>query len=246
MKSKKIVISTYNFDLGWIGDVLFKNGFCQENITIYDRSEEKKDWSMYGEVINSPNIGSNIYDMLRYICDEYNSLPDISIFLKGNVLSKTGSLGLEDLPESKIKYDIKKRSDLKYYTTEKRFYRAIKSEYFLPIERYHPSTEIVLNGGKFVQKYWVPGDSLPKKYFHAYEDLVNSLFLNAFSAPMEYQRFCPGANYVVPKEVIKKYSIDVYKKLKLYCGYGPHWVNAETYFIERLFYQMWTEDLVEL
>jgi hypothetical protein len=246
MKSKKIVISTYNFDLSWVGDILFKNEFCKKDIVIYDRSEKKEDLSMLGKVINSPNIGSNIYDMLVYICDEYNSLSDITIFLKGNILSKTGSLGLEDLPESKIKYNIEKRSDLKYYTTEKRFYRSIKSECFLPIERYHPSSEIVLNGGKYVQKYWTPQDSLPQKYFSTYEDLVNSLFLNGVSAPIQYQRFCPGANYVIPKEVIKKYSINTYEKMKSYCGYGPYWVNAETYFIERLFYQMWTEDLVEL
>jgi hypothetical protein len=116
----------------------------------------------------------------------------------------------------------------------------------MPIERYHPSSEIVLNGGKYVQKYWIPDSSIPSKYFSTYADMVNSLFHNGINSPIEYQRFCPGANYVIQKELVRKYSLNLYEKLKMYCGYGPHWVNAETYFIERLFYQMWTEDLIEL
>lgn len=244
MKSREVVISTYNFNLNWIKEILFVNGFFKKNIIIYDKSEIKSDYSEFGTVKNSPNIGSNIYDMLQYICDNYDNLSDITIFLKGNILSKSGSLGLEDCPEGVVEYKIK--HPITYYTTEKRLFRALKSECFLPIERYHPATSIIVNGGKFIQKCWTPPPDLPAKYFSSFEDLANSLFLNAVCAPIEYQRFCPGANYVVPKEVIKKYSINVYEKLKSYCGYGPHWVNAETYFIERLFYQMWTEDLVEL
>jgi len=243
MKTKKIVISTYNFDLNWI-ELLFENGFSKEDVVIYNRSVDNVDWSKFGTVIHSENIGSNIYDILRYICSSYDNLSDINFFIKGNILFKFGSLGLEDSPEGKVKYNIKYPTS--YYTTEKRLLRALRAEYFLPIERYHPATEIVINGGKFIQKYWVPPSDLPAQYFSSYEDLANSLFSNAICAPIEYQRFCPGANYVVPKEVILKYSIDLYEKLKTYCGYGPHWVNAETYFIERLFYQMWTEDLVEL
>lgn len=244
MKTRQVVISTYNFDLNPLMNVIFGNGFSNENVIIYDRSEEKVDLSNYGTIIHSENIGSNIYDILKYICKFYNELKDITIFLKGNVLSKYGSMGLEDGPDGKIKYNIRK--PLTYYTTSKRFIRALKCEYFMPIERYHPSSEIVLNGGKYVQKYWIPDSSIPFKYFSTYTDMVNSLFENAVSSPIEYQRFCPGANYVIQKELLKKYSLRLYEKLKLYCGYGPHWVNAETYFIERLFYQMWTEDLIEL
>ena len=244
MKSKKVVISTYNFDLSWIEEILLSNEFLKKDIIIYDKSDHKTDWSKFGTILNSKNLGSNVYDMLQYICCNYDNLSDIIIFLKGNILSKSGSLGLEDCPEGVVEYKI--NHPISYYTTKKRLLRALKAEYFLPIERYHPATELVINGGKFIQKYWVPPSDLPAHYFSSYEDLANSLFSNAVCAPIEYQRFCPGANYVVPKEVILKYSINLYEKLKTYCGYGPHWVNAETYFIERLFYQMWTEDLVEL
>ena len=172
MKRKEVVISTYNFDLNWIEDILFSNGFSKENVVIYNRSVDKSNWSNFGTEIRSENIGSNIYDILKYICSNYKNLPDVVIFLKGNILSKFGSLGLEDGPEGKIKYQIK--HPLTYYTTEKRLIRALNAEYFLPIERYHPSTDIVINGGKFVQKYWIPDSDIPSQYFSSYTDLVES------------------------------------------------------------------------
>ena len=88
--------------------------FSPENTIIYDRSDEEKDWSHLGESLRSPNVGENIYDMMRFIVEHYDNLPDISIFIKGNMFQRPEERGGEE-----------------YYTTPERFTRALQAEYFL-------------------------------------------------------------------------------------------------------------------
>ena len=123
---KKLVVSNHNSDLEWLS-MSYDYGFSPENTIIYDRSDEEKDWSHLGESHRSPNVGENIYDMMRFIVDHYENLPDISIFIKGNMFQRPEERGGEE-----------------YYTTPERFSRALQAEYFLPIERFHESTSCLL------------------------------------------------------------------------------------------------------
>ena len=220
---KKLVVSNYNSDLEWL-KMTYDHGFSVKNTVIYDRSDELKDWSHLGRSITSPNVGENIYDMMRFIIENYNNLPDITIFIKGNLFSR--ELGGPN-----------------YYTTPERFIRSLHAEYFLPIERYHESTSYFVNCGNYIEKTWVPNGSIPRKYFSSFNELLNLLFDNPPNP--EYNRFAPGGNYVVPKGNIIKYSCNFYEKLKLYCSHSPMHTCAEAFLIERLLYMMWTEDLVE-
>jgi len=229
--TKKIVISNYNSDLEWL-TITYPYGFSKENTVIYDRSNDKKDWSHLGTLYHSPNVGENIYDMMRYIVDNYDILSDITIFLKGNLFQREDSRGGEN-----------------YYTTKDRFFRSLTANYFLPIERYHESTVFRVNGLGFIQNNWSPKDN-PKilcKYFSSLEDLMNILFENPFY--FEYNRFAPGGNYVVPKGNILKFSKNFYKKLMNYVSYEPpsefYSTSGESFLVERLLYIMWTEDLIE-
>ena len=63
-----------------------------------------KDLSHLGEVIKSPNVGANQFDILRFIIENYENLPDMSIFIKGNLFSRGEN----------------------YYTTEERFHTIFK------------------------------------------------------------------------------------------------------------------------
>lgn len=224
-KTRKLVVSNYNTDLEWL-KMTYDYGFSPENTIIYDRSDIEKDWSHLGKSITSPNVGENIYDMMRFIIENYENLPDISIFVKGNLLSRPGN-------SDGTSY---------YYTYPERFIRAIQSNYFLPIERDCPVTNIIVNGGGYVEKTYYPDSNIPKKYFSTFYELLNLLFLNPINP--EYIRFAPGGNYVVPRENILKFSKKFYEKLKKYCSHCEI-VCAEAYLIERLLYMMWTEDLME-
>jgi hypothetical protein len=229
MIRKKIIVSNYNSDLEWL-KITYDYGFSAENTIIYDRSDEFKDWSHLGENIVSPNIGENIYDIMRFITENYDCLPDISIFIKGNLFSR-----LEGGPF--------------YYTTYEKFFRALNTNYFLPIERYHLSTSFFVNCGNYIESTWVPNCNIPRKYFSTFGELLNLVFIDPPNPP--FTRFAPGANYVVPKENILKFSKNFYLKLKLFSSYHDenditgHSTCAEAYLIERLLYMMWTEDLIE-
>ena len=117
---KTLVVSNHNSDLGKAAQTTYDYGFSPDNTIIYDRSDEVKDWSHLGESIRSPNVGENIYDIMRYIVEHYDNLPDVCIFIKGNMFQR---------PEE--------RGGAEYYTTHEKFYRALTAEYFLPIERFH-------------------------------------------------------------------------------------------------------------
>ena len=94
---KKLVVSNHNSDLEWLS-MTYDYGFSPENTIIYDRSDEEKDWSHLGESLRSPNVGENIYDMMRFIVDHYDNLPDISIFIKGNMFQRPEERGgIKDL-----------------------------------------------------------------------------------------------------------------------------------------------------
>ena len=73
---KTLVVSNHNSDLEWL-KTTYDYGFSPENTIIYDRSDEVKDWSHLGESIRSPNVGENIYDIMRYIVEHYDNLPDV-------------------------------------------------------------------------------------------------------------------------------------------------------------------------
>ena len=80
---KTLVVSNHNSDLEWL-KMTHDHGFSPENTVIYDRSDVEKDWSHLGESIRSPNVGENIYDMMRFIIENYDNLPDVAVFIKGN------------------------------------------------------------------------------------------------------------------------------------------------------------------
>jgi hypothetical protein len=221
--TKILVVSNYNTDLEWT-KMTYDYGFSPKNTVIYDRSDEEKDWSHLGTSIRSPNVGENIYDMMRFILENYDCLPDISIFVKGNLFSRSEENGGEN-----------------YYTTRERFIRSLQANYFLPIERYHPTTSFNINGGGYIEPSWYHHHS-SSKYFSTYSQLMQLLFENPINP--DYIRFAPGGNYVVPKENILKYSSKLYEKLMLYCSHCEV-VCAEAYLIERALYAIWTEDFIE-
>ena len=87
--------------------MVYDYGFFPEDIIIYDRSKNLKDWSYIGKVIETKNVGANQYDILSYIVDNYENLPDRMIFIKGNLLFNREKF---------------------YYTTEERFISSLTSD----------------------------------------------------------------------------------------------------------------------
>jgi len=158
------------------------------------------------------NVGYNIYDYLSYIVDNYNDLPDVVLFMKGNMLKRHISQGEWD----KIKDN----------TT------------FTPILTQNHEVDNV--GNKYIDGlYYEKNDSwylysYPRRYYTNYND-----FARDFDLPTpEYLGFAPGGCYIVPKKNILKHGILFYEKLRSLVSW--HQTPAEAHMIERALHTIWS------
>ena len=108
-----------------------------------------------------------------------------------------------------------------------------------------------LNDGRLIQPVvWCDysrNSDLEDRHFSNHHELLDWCFVDP--PKTNTIEFIPASNFAVPKEAILKYSKDVYEKM-VSClfyepdpGYDP--TCAEAHIIERLFYLIWNEDLVE-
>lgn len=241
---RKLIISNYCSNLDWIV-MTHDYGILPKDTIIYSRTPEQydEDFSHLGTYLKTPNIGENIYDTLRFIIENYESLPDMSIFIKGNLFSRKKNATFNH-PKPGEDYEI----DENYYTTKEKFIEALTTDKFLPIDKKHPTS---LSSDGFVQPVedinFHKNFEVEHRYFGHFHEIIDACFIDP--PKRSTVRFAPGANYAVPKENILKYSKNFYEKLQSFISYEPRpeyvRTTAESYLLERMFYFMWTEDLIE-
>ena len=73
------------------------------------------------------------------------------------------------------------------------------------------------------------------------KDFLEDLFV--IKKIPEYLSFCPGANFVVPKQNILKYTTKFYQKMMDYTNYHPN--PMESHFFERVLPLAWQGCLLE-
>lgn len=238
----KYVISRYNHDLSWLPE------YTTDPI-IYDRSEERVEGS-----IDVPNLGSDIYDKLSFIIDNYDNLPDVTCLIKANL----------------FKYVTKQEFDLiKDNTTFTPIFTKHHKETWKDLE----STRLQLMQGiekipnpELREIYYrlnqiSPNEKAPTKRFSFYDEdgMYNELNIPAFinTHPLkngnirlvdeiqelmgvkgqEYLKFAPGSNYILPKKNIMQNSKEFYIKLRSYLDWSVY--PAEAMIIERGLYTIW-------
>jgi len=217
-----LVISNYYNDLSWVPDYT-------DDYLIYDQS----DHTIYPpkldaeKVIKSPHLGNNIRDYCTYIIDHYDQLPKRMIFATGNIFPK--------------------------YVSREYFNRIMNNVWFTPIEEYTrhkenwPTCFFSSDGGFCeVNNSWylkLANDYHPTKYFHDYNDFLKFCFKNPVLP--RYIRFAPGANYIVPKEQIRKLPKVFYENLRLFVSHNTRpqssqsSIPGESHIIERALYTLW-------
>ena len=204
-----LCISNHNNDVSWVKD--YDNPYV-----IYDRSDV--DVNLEGlNVIKSPNVGYNIYDMMTFIIDNYNDLPDYTTFVKGNMFPR--------------------------HVGKEKFEKIMNNKFFTPIFDYtlHQTqmpTCMFSSDGNFseINNSWYMGTWHPRKYFTTtYNDYLNYIFSNPLHP--NYVTFAPGGNYVVPKENILKYPVEFYKNLRKFVAYEH--LPIESHIVERSLYTIW-------
>lgn len=240
--TKRLIVSNHsNCDIEWLTD-LDDYGFTADNIYIYEKSGSGiEQYKHLGKVFESPNVGSNLYDYGRYIVENYDNLADINILIKGNITSRT-------------------------YTNRDRFIYALTANWFVPIDNdpvgsgisnYYESwgEKFYVNDFSYIEKI-VPNQDIkhssfydevverPEKCYSRFkniEEFMRDLFI--INRIPDYLSFCPGANYVVPKQNILKYSKNFYKKMMDYTDYYKN--PIESHFYERILPLAWQGCLCE-
>jgi hypothetical protein len=205
-----LCVSNYNNDLSWLDKY-------SNSSVIYDRSDNDS-FTKGRFIFKSPNIGYNIYDILSFIIDSYDSIPWFTTFCKGNVFPRHVSQEtFEKLKDNKkftciFDYTLHKEGNWNFFTSEGNY------------------SEINNN--------WYMHDGKPYKYFSSYNDFISYFFVNPVLP--KFITFCPGGNYVVPKDVILKYPIEFYKNLRTIISHSSH--AAESHLVERALYTIWNCD----
>ncbi len=194
----KYILSRYNHDISWLKDYT-------DDYVIYDRSEIP-----VKEAIVMPNIGSDIYDKLTYIIDNYDNLPDIAIYTKANIFKYI----------SKGEFDLIK--DNKTFTPILTQNHPVREG----VSYYKDGMYYEINNSDYIKMH-------PTRHFNLFPDFAKAIGIDS----PKYLPFAPGSNYIIPRENILKHSRDFYVKLRSYLmaeGYP-----GEAMFLERSLYLLW-------
>lgn len=201
--TKKWVVAHYLGDYNWVKDYT-------DNFIIYTKIENLKGKE---NVIVEPNVGYNLYSYFSFIIDNYKNLPDVSVFIKANILDR--------------------------HITKAEFDKIINNNHFTPLLTQEHRTDGIVNYYN-ENIYWEKNNSwyfaeYPYKFFRSFPEFAEMMGL----PNPNYLPFACGANYIVPKENILKHPIYFYIKLRDMCGWSQ--INAESHTIERALYLIWNK-----
>lgn len=194
----KFIISRYNNNIDWVKDY-------SEDVVVYDRSEEP-----LPDEIKMPNIGSDLYDKFTFIIDNYDNLPDVAVYTKGNL----------------FKYITKEEFDLVANNKEFTSLLTLHHKVYMPVCFY--SEDGMYNE---INNWWYLA-SHPAKYFtNLNEFLLKELNIKEYPA---YTKFAPGSNYILTKENILRHPKEFYENLRHYLSWDRY--PGEAQIIERCMY----------
>jgi len=208
-------ISFYEGDLSWVPAITDGNYHIYAKNKISEPSIDSK------KITIVENVGYNVYPYLKYIVDNYDTMPDVVVFCKNNVFPR--------------------------HVSRVTFERLALREVFTAIEeparwnvRYPYSMLSSDNGLLEINNSWYAKQNL-RKYFYSFDDFYSFIFRDA--PRPRYLRFAPGANYVVPKQNILLRSRNFYHNLMKFCEY--HQFSGESHMIERALVAIWSSTAEE-
>ena len=182
--NKKIIISRYNENIEWVKSYDF-------DYIVYNKGEEL-DNSF--KSINVPNIGNNQRDIFNFIVDNYDNLPDIMVFIQANPFD---------------------------HCNKDAFDRLINNTVFTPLETFghieqNQAQKLDSDGGymEMNNSWYISAHNSTHNQtcsFESFEDFMNKTFTNYVRS--DWNRFTPGSQYLVTKEIVKHYPKDFWEYL---------------------------------
>ena len=194
-------ISHFNGDISWVKNIK------KENYIIYNKSGNNID-HITNNYISINNVGYNIYSYLKFIIDNYENLPNVTVFCKDNIFTRHLSIEL--------------------------FLKLINRKTFTGLEddsliaNFPENLKLSDNGFVEINNSWYKFN-FPRKYFSGYNEFYSCIF-NDCNVP-DFLRFTPGGNFIVPKENILLRSKNFYKNLIKFINYSK--LSSESHYLER-------------
>ena len=156
------------------------------------------------------NTGHNISDYFRFFIDNYNSLPQFIMLLKGNIIGR--------------------------HVTEEFFNRVYTNQYYTLlfeaksfIEKHMVSYQLYDGAFLEINNAWY-SKAKEYKYFKTYDELLKFVFKNPIIS--KWLMFSPGGCHIVTKEQVNKYPPIFYENLKFLVSYK--YFPSEAYHVERM------------
>ena len=174
-------------------------------------------------IVRVPNVGYNIFDIAHFITNHYDNLPDLTAFAEG-------------WPFDHIKREI---FDKLIFNT---CFTALED--YLPFEETYAHKNDVDGGYLEINNSWylqLTESKYNHQWYNSYDEFMTDMFSDY--KHLEWIRFAPGAQYIVPKENILKYSLDFWKKLMGTVGYAR--LPLEAQLIERTLYYIFNNTYTE-
>ena len=216
MREKHLVISTYNFDPTYLTQIGIP-------FTIYDQSDQEyfqRKVSGFENVFSRPNVGHSLSNIFEYITENYDSLPDLVIFVKSNVLPR--------------------------HCTKDYFHQNIENNYFthllhldsVQVDKRHSD---YLAPGFFmeVNDSWY-AQTKNHKLFCGFNQFYKFLFAN--NQVPKFLVFSPGACYIVESERIRNYPKSFWQALDFISSY--QFFPMEAYMVERALSMIFSSKLI--
>ncbi len=181
----KYVISRFNHNLSWLADYT-------TDYIVYDRSTIP-----LKDSIVVANIGSDIYDKLTFICDNYDNLPELAVYCKANLFD---------------------------YIKPREFEKIKNNTIFTPILSQEHHTYLPINyykEGLYYEKnnYWYL-NLHPARYA---TEIIKFFEMDK----RDYNAFAPGSNYILPRKNILKHSKKTYQTFLSYLDWAVYPGDAQ-------------------
>lgn len=200
----KFIISRYNHDMEWLKE------YPGDHV-IYDRSDNGQLFTLPYPTIIAPvqNIGSDIYDKLTFIINNYDCLPEVAIYTKANLFKYISKEEFDLVKDNKTFTPLhtknhKTKMPVAFYSDDG-MYNEVNNRWFL-------------NG-------------VPTKYVEKYDELIGNKFKS-----QKYKPFSPGSNYILPKKNIQKHPKHFYETLRFFLSHDRY--PGEAFLIERDMYNI--------
>lgn len=217
----KYVVSRFNHHIAWLSD--YTNDYI-----LYDRSERP----IKGSIV-VPNVGSDIFDKLTYIIDNYNNLPDVVCLIKANLFDYIRPKEFELIKDNTTFTPILSQFH-KEVMCDEGMLKSLNVPAPYPYSFYKDGLYYELNYPAYLKDNPVKNQPKPLTLeFWQNLELPKLLGIDK----LQYTPFAPGSNYIVPKENILKYPKEFYEKLRSYIDWAVY--PGEVYIIERGLYTIW-------